>query len=112
VSRPTLARLILRFVADGLEQPTQRIFFDHDDITLKFWTLFQEGRNRGVLHPLHEDPFHAASAVIGTTVFYVGALAALVPAGQFEPLDPEQVSAHKREALYATRRLLGIADPA
>ena len=110
VNRPTLARLILRFVADGIEHPAQRIFINNEDVPAKFWALFDEGRRTGELNPLHDDPFHAASAVIGTTVFYVGALAALVPHGQFEPLAPEQIAAHKREVLHATRRLLGIPD--
>jgi TetR/AcrR family transcriptional regulator len=110
VNRPTLARLILRFVADGIDQPAQRVFRNNEDVPLKFWELFDEGRKSGEFKPLHDDPFHAASAIIGTTVFYVGALCALVPHGQFEPLAPEQIAAHKREALHATRRLLGIAD--
>lgn len=109
VNRPTLARLILRFVADAAEQPTQRIFFDHDDITQKFWALFEQGRASGELEPLHDNPFHAASAVIGTTVFYVAALSALVP-GLIEPLAPEHIAAHKNEALHSMRRLLGIAE--
>ena len=109
VNRPTLARLILRFVADGVEQPTQRIFFDHDDITQKFWTLFEKGRASGEFNPLHDNPFHAAAAAIGTTVFYVAALPMLLP-GQFEPLAPEQVAAHKQEAVHTLRRLLGIAE--
>jgi TetR/AcrR family transcriptional regulator len=110
VNRPTLARLILRFVADGIAQPWQRIFLDNEQIPAKFFSLFEEGRRTGELNPLHDDPFHVSSAAIGTTVFYVGALAALVPHGQFEPLAPEQITAHKREVLQTTRRLLGIAD--
>lgn len=109
VNRPTLARLILRFVADGVEQPTQRIFFDHDDITQQYWALFEQGRKSGELKPLHDDPFHAASAVIGTTVFYVAALSTLLP-GEFEPLAPAQVAGHKLDAVMAMRRMLGIAE--
>lgn len=110
VVRPTLARLILRFVADGTDGVIQRIFSDDVLIPVKFWTLFEEGRRSGELKPLHDDPFHAASAVIGTTVFYVGAMATLIPEGIFEPLAPAQVLAHKQEALRSTRRLLGIKD--
>jgi TetR/AcrR family transcriptional regulator len=109
VARPTLARLILRFVADGGEQPFQHTIFGDDQIANKFLALVEEGRSTGELKPLHDDPFHAASTVIGTTVFYVGALATLMPRGQFEPLDPKQVSAHRQEALHTVRRLLGIA---
>ena len=108
VNRPTLARLILRFVADGVEQPAQRVFFHNGDLPAKFWALFDEGRKTGELNPLHDEPFHSASAIIGTTVFYVGALSALVPLGQFEPLAPKQIAAHKEETLDSLRRLLGI----
>jgi TetR/AcrR family transcriptional regulator len=112
VNRPTLARLILRFVADGIEQPAQRVFSNKEDVPMKFWALFDEGRRTGELNPLHDDPFYVSSAVIGTTVFYVGALSALVPHGQFEPLAPEHITAHKREVLQTTRRLLGIPNTA
>jgi len=108
VARPTLARLILRFVADGSEQPSQAIFSDNNRLPLRFWALFEQGRRSGELQPVNDDPFHTASAVIGTTVFYVGALSGLVPHGQFQPMDPQQVAGHKREALIATRHLLGI----
>ena len=110
VSRPTLARLILRFVADGVE-PLQRIFFDEDQVPEKFLALFEEGRRTGELKPLHDDPFHSASAAIGTTVFYVGALSTLLPHGHFQPLDPDHVTAHKQETQHTIRRLLGIAEP-
>lgn len=108
VARPSLARLILRLVADNPEQLAHGVFHDDDRIAVKFWALFEEGRRTGELEPIHEDPFHAASAIVGTTVFYVAALSALLPHGRFEPLDPGQVAAHKSEALHATRRLLGI----
>jgi TetR/AcrR family transcriptional regulator len=110
VARPTLARLILRYVADATELPTQRMYSGFDRILLKFWSFFEEGCRSGELRPVHDDPFHAASAVIGTTVFYVSALAPLVPKGGFEPLNPKQAAAHKQEALFASRRLLGIAN--
>ncbi|HVK99816.1 MAG TPA: TetR/AcrR family transcriptional regulator [Dongiaceae bacterium] len=110
VSRPNLARLVMRFIADGIDQPTQRIFVENEQVPVKFFGLFAEGRANGELKPLHDDPFHAASAIIGTTVFYVSALTALVPNNQFEPLDPEQVAIHRREALHSARRLLGISE--
>lgn len=108
IARPTLARLILRFVADGSEQPSQAIFSDNNRLPMSFWALFEEGRRSGELKPVNEDPFHTASAIIGTTVFYVGALSALIPHGRFQPLDPQQVADHKREALFSIRHLLGM----
>lgn len=108
VARPNLARLIMRFVADGIEQPTQRIFTLNDDIPFKFFALFEEGRASGEIKPLYDDPLHAASAILGTTVFYAAAMSALIPNKQFEPLDPDHVAVHRSEALHAARRLLGI----
>lgn len=110
MARPNLARLIMRFIADGIEQPSQRIFTINDQIPLRFFALFEEGRGSGELAPLHDDPFHAASAILGTTVFYAAAMVALVPDNQFEPLDPAQAAIHRREALHSARRLLGISN--
>ena len=111
VERPTLARMILRHAAEAEERPT-RIFFPAAERLLReSWSLFEQGRARGELEPLHDDPFHTASAVLGATVFYVSALASLLPAGEFDPLAPEQVAAHKRDALRTVRRLLGIGAP-
>lgn len=110
VERPAMARLIMRIVADGPEFLTHGVFSDNNQIAMKYWALFEQGRASGELKPLHDDPFHAASAVIGSTVFYVGALAALVPHGHFEPLDEKQIAAHKSETLHTTRRLLGISQ--
>lgn len=109
VARPNLARLILRLVADG-SHLANGIFSDNNRLPLKFWGLFEQGRRTGELKPVDDDPFQTASAVIGTTVFYVAALAALVPHGPFEPLDPQRIASHKRETLRATRHLLGIAE--
>src|SRR3546814_19418417 len=75
---------------------------------MRFWALCEQGRESGELKPLHDDPFHCASAAIGSTVFYVAALSRLVPQQGFQPLDPQQAAAHKEEALLANRLLLGI----
>jgi TetR/AcrR family transcriptional regulator len=108
VARPALARLILRFAADRAGPVTLGALFDSDRIQLQFWMLFQQGIRTGELKPMHDDPFHAASSIIGTTVFFVTALANLLPHGVFQPLDPRQVAAHKEETLRTARRLLGI----
>lgn len=110
MTRPNLARLILRFIADGIEHPAQRIYSENEQIPQKFFELFEEGRRTGELKPLDDDPFHSASAIIGTTVFYAAALSSLVPNKQFEPLGPAQAAAHRRQALHLLRGLLGIRD--
>jgi hypothetical protein len=70
--------------------------------------LLAEGRRRGELHPIRPDPFHVISAVVGFTVFYHAALGSLLPAVDFDPLDPKELGAHKRDVRRLARRLLGI----
>ena len=114
VARPTLARLILRHAAEADEHAAQGIFPAADHFLRMGWSLFEQGRASGELNPVHADPFHAASAVIGATVFYVAALAPLLPNATFNPLASGHVAAHKRDALRTVRLMLGIptASPA
>lgn len=109
-SRPTLSRLILRHVADADEHPMQAIYPESDRFIQTAWMLVEQGIASGELKPLHDDPFHAASAAIGTTVFYVNALSVLIPTGTYDPLEPHQIAAHKKEAINTVRRLLGIGS--
>jgi TetR/AcrR family transcriptional regulator len=111
VERPTLARLILRHAAEAEERPKQFLFPEVERLLREAWSLFEQGRANGELEPLHDDIFHPASAVLGATVFYVSGLASLLPDGDFHPLAPEQVAAHKLDALRTVRRLLGIGVP-
>jgi TetR/AcrR family transcriptional regulator len=111
IERPTLARMILRHAAETEEHPTQILVPAAERLLREAWSLFERGRASRELDPLHDDPFHTASAVLGATVFYVSALASLLPARDFDPLAPEQVAAHKRDALRTVRRLLGIGTP-
>jgi TetR/AcrR family transcriptional regulator len=111
VARPALARLILRYAAEAEERPAQSLFPAAERLLRRGWSLFEQGRASGELQPLHDDPFHSASALIGATVFYVSALVPLLPPGNFDPLAPEQVAAHKQDALRTARRLFGIGAP-
>jgi TetR/AcrR family transcriptional regulator len=111
VARPTLARLILRHAAEADEHGTQGMFPAANHLLELAWSLFEQGRANGDFKPVHDDPFHAASAVIGATVFYVAAMAPLIPNANIQPLAPEKAAAHKRDALRTLRLLLGIAEP-
>lgn len=108
LARPALARLILRHAADAEERPAAPPFPSGERLLRASWGLFAEGRRSGQLQTPHDDPFHVASALVGASVFYVSALAPLLPLGDFDPLAPPQAAAHKREMLRTTRRLLGI----
>ena len=111
VARPTLARLILRHAAEAEENRDQPLFPAVERLLRDAFALFEQGRASGELQPIHDDPFHTASALIGATVFYVSALGALLPNSAFDPLAPEHVAAHKRDALRTVQRLLGIGTP-
>lgn len=108
VIRPTLGQLILRYVTDVGERPEHSIYPASDHFIHTAWELFQQGCESGELKPLHDHPFHAASAVIGSTVFYTSAITTLIPTEAFDPLSPEHVAAQKSETLQVARILLGI----
>lgn len=112
VARPTLARLILRHAAEAesTERPAKSLFPEAERLVRTGWALFEEGRASGELQPLHDDPFHTASALIGASVFYVSALTSLLPPGDFDPLAPEHVATHKRDVLRSARHLFGIGS--
>jgi TetR/AcrR family transcriptional regulator len=108
MSRPTIARLILRHAAEAEQHAGHLMFPGAEGLVRSAWSLWEQGRASGELRPVRDDPFHAASAVLGATIFYVAALSSLLPNSEFNPLAPEQVAAHKRDALLTVRMLLGI----
>jgi TetR/AcrR family transcriptional regulator len=108
VARPALARLMLRHITDSEQHPTRRVYPASDAFLRLTFALFEHGKKTGELNPIHDHPYHAASAIIGSTIFYASALAPLVPSGDFDPLSAEQVAAHKRDALHIARWYLGI----
>ena len=103
--------MILRHAAETEAHSKQGIFPGAERLLHMGWKLFEQGRASGELQPVHDDPFHAASAVLGATVFYVSGFAALLPKADFKPLDSEQVAAHRRNSLQTVRLLLGIRAP-
>jgi TetR/AcrR family transcriptional regulator len=106
--RPSIARLILREVADanrergsGVLEQTQRLrqLIQHE-------VLDRPNRKETKLAAV--DPVHMASAVAGATIFFVAAMPTLVPDLGFDPLSREQLEVHKQEVLRIARRLLDI----
>ena len=73
--------------------------------------VFDEGRRTKLFRDDPIDPLHLASAVAGTTVFFVAAIPSLLPQSSFDPLAPAQLEAHRRELLVIVRRLLGLRAP-
>ena len=106
-ARPSLARFMLREAAGadpGVAQPLvgfgARLLSSGQD-------LLKRGVSTGVLRPIHSDPSHVISAVVGSTVFYVAALRRLLPTMGFDPLRVEELEAHKKDVLSMVHLLLG-----
>lgn len=110
-ARPSLARLLLREVADG--SPDRRRGMARH--TRPFFALSRKVMAESRGDPLAQsppvDPVHLASTIAGATVFFVAAMPALVPGLGFDPLESHQIEAHRTEVLRITRRLLGTGEP-
>ncbi len=107
--RPTLARLLLRDAVDAEPGAAPRLVA----LTEPFRALAERlltGRPRARSPKRPLDPAHVASAIAGGTLFFLGAMPALVPDLAADPFAPEQLEAHRRELLRITRRLLGDSD--
>ncbi len=107
--RPWLARLMLREIA-GATPDREPPFAPHARRMLALTeAVLAEGRRSGAFHPV--DALHLASAVAGTTVFFVSVMPIVAPRGTFDPLAPERLAQHRRELLAIARRLLGTEPP-
>ena len=109
-ARPSLARLLLREVADGSPE-TPPALRQHIEPCVTLVERFRDETRGDLLaraHPI--DPVHLASAVVGSTVFFVAAMPGLVPDDAFDPLGEAQLKIHRDEVLRITRRLLGAEE--
>jgi len=104
--RPWLARLMLREVAGASASSEPRFAPQGRHILELTEAVLEEGRKSGIFHPV--DALHLASAVGGTTVFFVSVMPTIAPRGSFDPLSPDELAKHRRELLSVTHRLLGI----
>jgi TetR/AcrR family transcriptional regulator len=107
--RPTVARILLREVADATPE--------HRSALLEHTQPFVDLVRKEILErpdfrdtPLAEvDPVHVASTVAGATVFLVAAMPALLPDLGLDPTSREHLEAHERELVRIVRRMLGTA---
>jgi TetR/AcrR family transcriptional regulator len=110
-ARPSIARLILREVADAAPGHRPAIL-EH---TQPFFELVRRQvfeRDTGETERFSaSDPIHIASAIAGATVFFVAAMPTLVPDLSFDPVSADHLSTHREEVLRIVRRLLGTRGP-
>lgn len=108
--RPTFARLLLREAAGVTPRSRGALldFVEPLDALVRRFVAAHRGRDLPDLPGL--VPAHMASAVAGSSIFFVAALPALLRDASFDPLAPEQLAALRREVLRIARQFIGAAD--
>ncbi len=114
--RPSLARLLLREVADTAREGGPALLDHIQPFFHLAARVLDESRDDPLRADPRLDPVHVASTVAGSTVFFVAAMPALLPGRGFDPLGEAQLAAHRAEVLAITRRMLArpsarLADP-
>jgi AcrR family transcriptional regulator len=110
-ARPSLARLLLREVADAgpARAPAllrhTRGFFD------VIGRVMAAERRDPLLAEAPIDPVLLASTIAGGSVFFIAAMPALLPDRGLDPVDPARLEALRDAVLRITRRLLGTRGP-
>ena len=102
--RPSLPRLLLREVLDA-RGDTQVLRDQTEPFFELARRLLAESAGHPPLRDRDLDPAHLASAIAGSSVFYLAALPSLVPE-LGAPLTPERLQAHRDQLLHVVRRLL------
>jgi TetR/AcrR family transcriptional regulator len=107
--RPSLPRLLLREVLDATgEAPVL-----HKEIA-PFFELVSRVVSHSSADPLLHDPLldpaHVASAIAGTSVFYLTALPVIVPRHAGE-LSEDRLTLHREQLLRIARRLVAPPHP-
>ena len=111
-TRPTLARLLLREVASAGPGRRAEVVNRH---ARPFTELIREQMFErspaeiAALNPV--DPVHLTATIVGSTVFFVAGMPALLPDRPFDPLTRKQLENHRDELLRIVRRLLGTRGP-
>jgi AcrR family transcriptional regulator len=110
-SRPSMARLLLREIA-GASVAAPPALLAQIQPFVDVVERFRHGvREDPLVHDRGQDAVHVASAIVGTTLFFVAGMPILVPDKAFDPLAPAQLAAHREEVLRITRHLLGANEP-
>ena len=104
--RPTFARILLREIADAKPGETPAIVRHTGPFAELISRVRGERRGAPPRFPKAE-PVQLASAIAGMTIFFTIAVPAIVPALQFDPLDPAQIESLKAEVRRIARRLMG-----
>jgi TetR/AcrR family transcriptional regulator len=108
--RPSLARIFLREIAEGLPARSPAMARYVAPISGVVEEAVRNGQQQGIFQPI--DPMHFIITAVGGMVFFTCAIPVLSPSWPFDPLSPEQLHAYENELLEMARRWLGISRPA
>jgi len=108
--RPSMARLLLREIAGATGEASPAVLAQIEPF-IEIVDRFRHGvREDPLVHARGQDAVHVASAIVGTTLFFIAGMPILVPDARFDPLAPAQLAAHREEVLRITRHLLGADE--
>jgi TetR/AcrR family transcriptional regulator len=110
-ARPTLARFILREAASpDLGSTARAVRESGREIVDLIRGVLEDGMKAGEFAVEDTEILHFESAMAGTSIFFVSAMARLVPEVAGASERPEAIAIHKRLMLRTVRVLLGVRD--
>jgi len=110
-ARPAVARIVMREGAAASPGLVDDFAPIAAPLLAMLDEIYEEGRRTRVFRDDPVEPLHVASAVVGTSVFFIAAIPNLLPQAGFDPLEGARLEAHRRELLTIVRRLLGLRAP-
>ncbi len=106
--RPTVARLILREVADATpERRSAVLAYTQPFVELVSQEILARPDFRELRLP-DADPVNVASTVAGATVFLVAAMPVLLPDRDLQPTSREHLEPHRKELVRIVHGALGL----
>jgi TetR/AcrR family transcriptional regulator len=110
-ARPSLARLLLREVADAAPDRAPALLRHTRGFFDVIGRVMREEQADPLLADPPIDPVLLASTIAGGSVFFIAAMPALLPERGLEPVNAERLEALRDAVLRITRRLLGTRGP-
>jgi TetR/AcrR family transcriptional regulator len=110
-ARPSLARLLLREVADAVPDRAPALLRHTRGFFDVIGRVMREEQADPLLADPPIDPVLLASTIAGGSVFFIAAMPALLPERGLEPVNAERLEALRDAVLRITRRLLGTRGP-
>ena len=108
--RPSLARVLLREIAEALPARSPVMMRYVAPISGVVEEAIRNGQQQGIFQAT--DPVHFIITAVGGMVFFTCAIPVFAPGWPFDPLSQEQLLAYESELLEMARRWLGISRPA